>query len=282
MVSDQTYEFLQSRESSERGEAAEGYTYPPSLVDALRKFVSKPGELSGEDLRQFLTPHGKDLQGFRESNWDTPLGALGFHYLADSFYRSVAVEVRDKLNPDLFMAYLKGIDRIEHHFWRWREPQFFRSDERRHYSKVIDNYYVFTDSLVKDILGELDDETLVFIVSDHGHGAVFNHEGLSGSHGNAPNGIFIAYGPGIHRGRWLAQASVLDIAPTILAAMGLPVAKDMDGKVLRGTFTDDFFNHSPISLVDTYGPRQRRDSEQIDKEVDAELIKRLRSLGYIQ
>lgn len=48
----------------------------------------------------------------------------------------------------------------------------------------------------------------------------------------AGGGILAAWGKKIHRGSTVTGASVMDIAPTILHLAGLPVPKDMDGRVL--------------------------------------------------
>ncbi len=49
------------------------------------------------------------------------------------------------------------------------------------------------------------------------------------------NGIFLAYGPSIKKGAKI-NAEIYDIAPTILHIFGLPIPKDMDGKVLMRIF----------------------------------------------
>ena len=49
---------------------------------------------------------------------------------------------------------------------------------------------------------------------------------------DAPDGFLLAVGDGIRPGATLERASVLDVAPTILYLMGLPVARDMEGRVL--------------------------------------------------
>lgn len=46
------------------------------------------------------------------------------------------------------------------------------------------------------------------------------------------DGIFYAAGPGIPQSRRIAEASLLDIAPTVLAMLGLPPALDLPGEVL--------------------------------------------------
>lgn len=53
------------------------------------------------------------------------------------------------------------------------------------------------------------------------------------------DGIFIAYGPNFKRGAVLQNASILDIAPTILHIFDVPIPKDMDGKVLKEIFKEN-------------------------------------------
>jgi len=49
---------------------------------------------------------------------------------------------------------------------------------------------------------------------------------------NTTEGIFIAGGPDFKEGIELSNVSILDLAPTILHQMGIPVPSDMDGRVL--------------------------------------------------
>ena len=45
-------------------------------------------------------------------------------------------------------------------------------------------------------------------------------------------GVLVMHGPGIRQDERIYGAGLLDIAPTILHLFGLPVGRDMDGKVL--------------------------------------------------
>jgi hypothetical protein len=99
----------------------------------------------------------------------------------------------------------------------------------------------------------------------------------SGDH--HPQGIIIARGPGIRQGHRLDSASVLDVAPTILALMGTPVAEDLDGRVLFEALTERFIASNPIRSVDSFGG-VRPDTTTI--ELDEESKKKLRALGYVQ
>ena len=46
------------------------------------------------------------------------------------------------------------------------------------------------------------------------------------------DGIFVLAGPRVRKGHWLAQASILDVAPTLLKAVGLEWGLGFDGKAL--------------------------------------------------
>jgi predicted AlkP superfamily phosphohydrolase/phosphomutase len=58
----------------------------------------------------------------------------------------------------------------------------------------------------------------------------------SGTHRD--NGIFLAQGPGIQAGVSPDGARIIDLAPTILALLGVAIPEDVDGRVLREILTD--------------------------------------------
>jgi hypothetical protein len=52
-------------------------------------------------------------------------------------------------------------------------------------------------------------------------------------------GIMMLYGPGIEPGGQLADSNNLDIAPTLLTLLGVPVPSEMKGRILREAFLND-------------------------------------------
>jgi predicted AlkP superfamily phosphohydrolase/phosphomutase len=73
-------------------------------------------------------------------------------------------------------------------------------------------------------------------VGSLGHGDIYTFENDIGPDdaNHAPNGMFILYDP--HRsggGRRLEHLQLMDVAPTILDAMGLPLPDGMQGQVIR-------------------------------------------------
>jgi predicted AlkP superfamily phosphohydrolase/phosphomutase len=60
--------------------------------------------------------------------------------------------------------------------------------------------------------------------------------GWTGTH--KLHGIFLESGPGIKKGIEIEGAKIYDLAPTILHVFGIPIPKDMDGRVLKELFEE--------------------------------------------
>ena len=85
------------------------------------------------------------------------------------------------------------------------------------------------------------------------------------------NGIFLAYGSAIKTHHEI-NATIYDVAPTILHTMGIPVPEDMDGRVLKEIFEED---SEPVRRKIVYQkakPKPRAETEKIKRR--AELLKK--------
>ncbi|MHA2238850.1 MAG: hypothetical protein ACXAB2_10840, partial [Candidatus Hodarchaeales archaeon] len=49
-------------------------------------------------------------------------------------------------------------------------------------------------------------------------------------------GTFISWGPDINQGETIFDSNIIDIAPTVLHLMGIPIPHTIDGKVLHKLF----------------------------------------------
>jgi len=97
------------------------------------------------------------------------------------------------------------------------------------------------------------------------------------------NGMIIMAGPATGQNRRLQGAKIVDIAPTILYLMGLPVPGDMDGRILEGGIRDEYLrDHPPASEEpqDIPGTGAERRFSYSDQEED-KVEEMLRGLGYV-
>ncbi len=101
----------------------------------------------------------------------------------------------------------------------------------------------------------------------------------SGTH--ALMGVIILYGPPFRRGAEIEKAHVLDVAPTVMAALGYPLARDMEGHVLEDALQPDFLKKHRLRYVDTYGPPPPFPEDDDKKGLSDEDKERLKSLGYL-
>jgi len=105
-----------------------------------------------------------------------------------------------------------------------------------------------------------------------------NH--LGGRH--KPDGVFLALGANIREGGTIERARIIDVAPTILYAMGLPIPKDMGGKVLLETFVPQYREAQSIRYEDMRVTEREGESEATYSEEEvAEIEERLKGLGYL-
>ncbi len=94
--------------------------------------------------------------------------------------------------------------------------------------------------------------------------------------------MFLVSGPDTRHGAKLPRGSVLDIAPTTLALLGLPLARDMEGRVLLDAIRPSRRSHFTPSYVDTHGVPANFVEDSPEVELDDPTQRNLKALGYIQ
>jgi predicted AlkP superfamily phosphohydrolase/phosphomutase len=92
------------------------------------------------------------------------------------------------------------------------------------------------------------------------------------------HGIFIAQGQSFAAGAAVADAKIIDLAPTILHVLNVPVPEDMDGRVLTDALTPELRGKAA-----QVGAAATTSTAQVDftEEEQAEVEDRLRALGYL-
>jgi predicted AlkP superfamily phosphohydrolase/phosphomutase len=96
-------------------------------------------------------------------------------------------------------------------------------------------------------------------------------------------GVFLAGGPGIRAGARIAELSIVDVAPLILYALGVPIPDDLDGRLPSEVFLPEHLERRPPATAPAvHEPAERDAAVTYDPEEEATIVGRLRALGYVE
>ena len=147
---------------------------------------------------------------------------------------------------DFLAVYYNGIDHFCHGFMHFHPPRMEGISEEKFeiYKDVVNGAYRFHDMMLQTLLQLAGPDVTVLLVSDHGfhsdhlrpRGIPLEPAGPAVQH--RPFGVVCMKGPHIRQDERIYGATLLDVTPTILTLLGLPVGEDMDGRVLVQAFED--------------------------------------------
>ncbi|MCC6587058.1 MAG: alkaline phosphatase family protein [Bryobacterales bacterium] len=106
---------------------------------------------------------------------------------------------------------------------------------------------------------------------------------ITGAH--RPNGVFVAAGRGIRQGVALPPLSILDVAPTLLYALGLPVSAEIEGRIPEQLFEAGHLRlHPPQFEAPVEDTTLLALAAQAvpNNNLDMEIMGQLRALGYME
>jgi len=105
---------------------------------------------------------------------------------------------------------------------------------------------------------------------------------VSGSH--RPVGIFGARGPNIRKGLISSELSILDVAPTVLYSLGVPIPEELQGKVPEEIYVEGHLKNNPVRKAAAGSASHGQETAPAPSELEDEevVLERLRELGYIE
>jgi len=176
-----------------------------------------------------------------------------------------AFQEKGQQQPQVLALFLEGLNQVEIFFYKYSFPHLFGSidhNEIARYGTIIEKYYQFYDQLIGKYLANLKENEILIVFSTHGmeplplwkrlvEWALGNPQ-VSGHFEFAPDGAIFFYGQNILRGQSLEKIRLVDIAPTLLYLLGLPVARDMDGLVCSPVFRPEFSQENPVFYISSY------------------------------
>ncbi len=220
-----------------------------------------------------------------------PLNNLIHLYASTRTFQNIAVHLLKADAPDVLAVYFEWVDAMSHLFMLHAPPQMpdVPAAEYARYHKAVEEAYVVQDEILGAIMALMDERTVLMVISDHGFksGAVRLRNRPEIWAGNAAkwhqiDGMVGFFGAGVTKGTTIQGASILDVAPTILALQGLPRASDMPGSPIASAFdvaVISTFSNERVATLD--GPRGEAHSDASSSAADAETMKKLEALGYL-
>jgi len=267
-------------------------THPGELYARVASLIVRPDTIADReverfiDLRQHAARFTKDDQS-RVNEFRTVLASA-------RTYTDIGMTLFKEHPTDLRVIYFEGPDTASHLFMPFVAPPIpsVPAEKATWFGRVVPEFYVYQDELIGRFLDAYaDEETTIIISSDHGFrtGADRPDEDSRISGGKAAlwhekDGVVLFAGKDINPGAQILGATVLDLLPTLLALYGMPVASDMDGKVLTAALDPAFLAQHPPQSIATYETTPRRSEPRIAAATEdaQELLAKLESLGYVQ
>lgn len=176
---------------------------------------------------------------------------------------------------------------------------------------VIPRYYAWVDDMIGDLVATAGEGTTILIVSDHGMRATStdrpNAQWITGHHIQArdprtgrpvgppaPNGTILAAGPGIQAQSGVGveqflrvgpqalptHGSVMNVAPTILALLGIPRSRAMES-AYTPFMTSEAREKAELKVIPTHDEGFRAPYRVEAADMGESLKSRMEELGYM-
>ena len=201
---------------------------------------------------------------------------------------------------DIYATYFRLVDIVSHFATGLIDPNLLNKAKKEKEEKgvvttetinqidkalalILEPVLSYYDRILNRFLSSMNENDNIIIISDHSF--VFENGGYGHTNmKNTPHGIILMKGPLVKKNFFIKDAHIYDILPTLLYLYDLPVAKDMDGKVLIEALDKMLTSKRKIRWIESYESDiqvesiKRRRNEKLDQKI----LEELRSLGYIK
>jgi hypothetical protein len=183
---------------------------------------------------------------------------------------ALQIAIASRLEPprlDLLAIYLPGLDIAQHALLGAGDA--VSPSQLASRLEALRGYYAYLDGLLAAYAAPREGELIVTVaqpgrIATIGHGLI----GMSGAGAAARQ-------PDV-------SMRAVDIAPTVLHALGVPASRELAGRPVIDLFAAEFVARYPVREVESYGSRAVSATAREGQPLDREMIERLRSLGYVR
>ncbi len=262
--------------------------HPDELSDDLACLSVEPHELTAQQILPFV-PGGKEI----DQDNDNRLSILASHLAEMLTTHNISTALMEETDWDFMAVYYTAIDHFCHSFVPYHPPKlpWITEEDFEKYRHVIEGVYRFSDMTLGRLVELAGPDATIILCSDHGFQSgslrlmTTPNEPAGPAYWHRKYGILVAAGPGIKQDARVYGATLLDITPTLLELFGLPVGKDMDGRILTEIF--EARNATPVKAIPSWDLVESdqdgviKESIVSDEKEAAELVKQFVALGYV-
>lgn len=281
---------VNSQDSFPVWDLSESHIHPKEMFEELKELRIHPIELSWNHIAPFVPTATKEH--IENPKNHELLNAIIMMLARCSSFHNVATHVLATQEWNFIGLYLDAIDKASHYFMKYHPPQqkHISDEDYALFKDVMTGFYIYHDMMLDRLLQLMKDDAYLMILSDHGFYSdhrrleTLPNDSMAPAFEHSKFGIFCLKGPGIKADERVYGSSLIDITPTLLHLFGLPVGKDMPGKVL----TQSFIEPQEIKYIDTWEFKDDKnwgeldDSIKIDVWSAQEALQQLIALGYIE
>jgi tetratricopeptide (TPR) repeat protein len=266
-------------------------TSPPELERRLEPLVVRPVAIGRAELAPFA-----DLTGVSDEELARPLDVaddlahLRWVVATAETYRRIGLELWRKERPDVALVYFEGTDSTAHlfgHLFRGSGLSGEIAAQQARYGRAVEAMYERADAILGEFLAAADAGTTVIALSDHGFrlgelpddpSRLRDMARRVSERFHRDEGVLYAWGRGVKAGARFDGATLLDVAPTVLALQGVAASREMPGRAL----VEGFVRLAEPERIATFesSPRNRAGAPR-DAAADKALLEHLSSLGYL-
>ncbi|HKV11189.1 MAG TPA: alkaline phosphatase family protein, partial [Thermoanaerobaculia bacterium] len=206
----------------------------------------------------------------------------------DFYWQSAALlELLKQGQPRFVNLYTHQPDVYFHWYWKWVQPDDFlrvTPEALAENGGKVRQLHLDFDRFLGDLRARLEPNTVLVVVSDHGHSSTILHSDSYSQHWHGPPGILLMEGGPVKPGAALSGSQVLDVFPTLAYLLGMPVPEDAPGKVLLHALDPEFVRRHPVRTIPSYdvlGLSPGLPGVKQGSGLDQQELEKLKSLGYL-
>ncbi len=273
------------------GENASGASYPPALEPLVRTVIAREASVRPGDLRSYLGIGDAEIANRLTSadEMKDPVFALARVLGSTRAHQKLARDFYDHQRPDFMTVYFEGTDEIGHVFAAYTPPALacVPAADAAKFGQAAARYYAAIDAMLGQWMRRArEDGATLLVTSDHGFKWGDDRPCARSSSGwstaafwHRPDGVFAAWGARVVPGRNREHPSVFDVAPTVLALLGVPRDVRMTGHAVTAAFrnlpesrAENLFETTPVARVS---------GAPVSAAEAGENARKLRALGYL-